>query len=147
MVKIGELKMATMEQVNEIVSNFKDIRPIKFFSKIDGVNAGKRFVLGYLSENNGEIYASSLSGIMNISRARISIMLDNLIQKGCITKKISSTDARKEVISITSLGLEEAKRDKREINDTLIKVIDTVGYDRIAEFVNIAKQIKEVLND
>lgn len=147
MVKIGELKMITMEQVSQIVGEFKEIRPIKFFSKIDGVNAGKRFVLGYLSENDGEIYASSLSSIMNISRARISIMLDSLIQKGYITKKVSTNDARKEVVSITPLGLEEANKDKKEINDVIIKVVNLVGYDKVMEFIDIAKKIKEVLQE
>lgn len=147
MVKIGELKMITVEQVRQIVGEFKEIRPIKFFGKIDGMNAGKRFVLGYLSENNGEIYASSLSSIMNISRARISIMLDSLIQKGYITKEVSTNDARKEVVSITPLGLEEANKDKQEINDVITKVIDSVGYDKVMEFIDIAKKIKEVLQE
>lgn len=147
MVKIGELKMITVEQVSQIVGEFKEIRPIKFFSKIDGVNAGKRFVLGYLSENDGEIYASSLSSIMNISRARISIMLDSLIQKGYITKEVSTNDARKEVVSITPLGLEEANKDKKEINDVIIKVVNLVGYDKVMEFIDIAKKIKEVLQE
>ena len=147
MVKIGELKMITAEQVSQIVGEFKKIRPIKFFSKIDGVSAGKRFVLGYLSENDGEIYASSLSNIMNISRARISIMLDSLIQKGYITKEVSTNDARKEVVSITPLGLEEANKDKKEINDVIIKVVNLVGYDKVMEFIDIAKKIKEVLQE
>lgn len=139
--------MITVEQVRQIVGEFKEIRPIKFFGKIDGMNAGKRFVLGYLSENNGEIYASSLSSIMNISRARISIMLDSLIQKGYITKEVSTNDARKEVVSITPLGLEEANKDKQEINDVITKVIDSVGYDKVMEFIDIAKKIKEVLQE
>lgn len=137
--------MASREQAIEILERLKEIHPVMLFKDISDIHEGSKFVLGYLSENGCKTYASSLCEIMNISRARMSILLEKLIQKGFIKKTVSNLDARKEVISITKLGCEEILNKKQQLENSMIKIIDNIGFDKLNEFINIAKQIKDIM--
>ena len=93
------------DQVLSIIKKLKENKPAKVFKKVsDDLDSGVRFVLLYLTENKGEVYASSISEAMNISRARVGILLNKMETKGYITKEASDKDARIEVINLTNKG-------------------------------------------
>ena len=136
--------MVSREQTLHILEKLKNIKPIIFFQKINNANMGTKFVLAYL-EQEKEVYASSLSEIMHISRARISVIVDKLIQKGLIKKEQSKKDARKDVISITELGRQEVYEKRKCLEDDVMKVIDSVGMDKMLSFIEVAEKIRDIL--
>jgi len=136
------------DQVLSIIKKLKENKPAKVFKKVsDDLDSGVRFVLLYLTENKGEVYASSISEAMNISRARVGILLNKIETKGYITKEASDKDARIEVINLTNKGLDRCKEIKAEIMRYISTIIEKVGYDELNHFLDTACKIKNILEE
>lgn len=129
-----------------ILDKFKELKPSKFFNKVDENLAGMRFVLLVLSENiNNDVYASTLAEKMNISRARVGTIVQKLLSKGLIEKKLSCEDARIEVLKITPLGLNEVENGKKHIIDLIKKFVNEIGTQEIYKFLNTLQKFKHIL--
>lgn len=139
--------MLSREEVIEIVEKFKQSKPVKFFNKFDDKEAGTKFVLIYLSEHNEEVYASTIADKMQISRARMAVLLQKLKSKNLIEKTPSQIDRRIEVLKITSKGLEEVIKFKETIISNTKHIIEQVGIEDINKFLEISKKIKTALED
>ena len=136
------------EQVLSIIKKLKENKPAKVFKKVsDDLDSGVRFVLLYLIDNKGEVYASSISEVMNISRTRIGILLNKMECKGYISKKASDKDARIEVINLTNKGLNRCNEIKREIVEYITIIVEKIGYDELNNFLDTACKIKNVLKE
>ena len=136
------------DQVLSIIKKLKENKPAKVFKKVsDDLDSGVRFVLLYLKDNKGEVYASSISEAMNISRARVGILLNKMETKGYITKKASDKDARIEVINLTNKGLDRCKEIKDEIAKYISIIVDKVGFNEFNHFLDTACKIKNVLKE
>lgn len=139
--------MVTREQVLDILVKIKKNKPAKFFNAIDETSAGMNFILFYLSEHNTDTYASTVADEMRISRARVAVLIQKLINKGFIEKTISSTDARIEVLKITEKGLEEINNFKEHMITNVTKVIEEIGLDEIYKFIDISAKIKNIVDN
>lgn len=139
--------MISENEANLILERFKELNPSKFFSKVDENMAGMRFVLVFLNENKqNNVYASTLAEKMNISRARMGTIVQKLLSKGLIEKKVSSLDGRIEVLKITPLGLNEVENGKKHILNLITKLVDEVGIDEMHNFLNTLQKFKHILN-
>lgn len=136
------------EQVFNIIKKLKENKPAKVFKKVSNdIDSGVRFVLMYLIDNKGEVYASSISEAMNISRARVGILLNKMEVKGYIVKTTSVKDARIEVVNLTEQGLDRCKEIKNEIMNYINNIIDKIGYEELNHFLDTACKIKNVLEE
>lgn len=139
--------MVSKIEAEEILNKFKEIKPSKFFNKVDENSAGMRFVLLFLSENvDSEVYASTLAEKMNISRARVANIVQKLLNKGFIEKNISCKDARIEVLKITKVGLDDIENGKKHILNLITKIVNNIGTEEIYNFINTLQKIKHILN-
>ena len=140
--------MDKREQVFNIIKKLKENKPAKVFKKVsDDLDFGVRFILMYLMDSMGEVYASSISDVMNISRARVGILLNKMETKGYITKEASDKDARIEVINLTNKGLNRCNEIKREIEEYITIILEKIGYDELNNFLDTACKIKNVLEE
>ena len=139
--------MVTREQALDVLNKIRQNKPTKFFNKIDETSAGMSFILVYLSEHDCEVYASTIAEKMNISRARVAVLIQKLINKGMIQKSSSSIDGRIEVLNITPLGLKEANEFKEQVLSCVTSVIDKVGLEEIYRFIETSAKIKNILSE
>lgn len=135
--------MEKKAQAIEILDELKNCRPQIFFDKINDVDRGTQFVLGYLDHHNEEVISSNLSNALNVSTARMAKLLNNMEKKGLIKKYTSPLDARKTVVELTNKGKEITSKHKEELIEITMKVIEDVGYDELKEFIRISYKIKE----
>ena len=139
--------MVAREQALEFLNKLRTNKPTTLFNKIDETAVGMKFLLAYLSENNGEVYASTVAEKMNISRARVAVLIQKLMNKGLISKTISKTDRRIEVLNITDAGLKEANKFIEQILSALTIVIEKIGLDELYKFVETSAKIKNILKE
>ncbi len=139
--------MITREQTIEVLNKITSNKPADFFKKIGSADKGLGFVLIYLSKSCSEVYASTISEKMNISRARVAVLLKKLESKNYIEKTSSAKDARIEIIKPTKKGLEKANELIEKTLSTTAKVIEEVGLDDINKFIEISSKIKKVIGD
>ncbi len=138
--------MVTREQALDVLSKIRENKPAKFFTKIDETNAGMNFILAYLSEHDNDIYASEIADNMQISRARVAVLIQKLINKGLTQKSTSSIDARIEVLKLTQSGLDEINKFKEQMISNVTKVIEKVGLDEMYRFIDTSATIKSILD-
>ena len=76
---------------------------------------GEKLVLVGLYKNTGSpILPSDIAKETNMSTARVATILNNLEEKGLVTREISRTDRRKILVAITAKGREEAEQSRKE---------------------------------
>lgn len=138
--------MTTREQALCILAKLKANNPVEVLKKFNDINSGMKFILIHLDEAKSEVFASELSELMCISRARVSFMLKKMEQKGLISRKTSVNDSRKEVLSLTTLGKSQLEYEQQKVIDNLTQVIDHIGIDKINQFIEIGDQIKRFLD-
>lgn len=139
--------MAEKEQIFSIIKKIKENRPAKAINKVFDIESGMRFVLMYLIETRQEVYASTISDKMNISRARVGILLKKMEAKGYITKVNSNKDARIDVLCITPKGLSRCNELKHDMEMLIAKLIDGIGYDEFNHFMDTAFKLKDILKE
>lgn len=97
---------------------------------------GEHQVLFYLYKNSGEaVVPSDIAQYTNTSTARIATILNNLEEKGMITREISRQDRRKILVAITDKGRKNAEIMRCEFVEMIAKVLEEMGEERATNFV------------
>lgn len=138
--------MASKTQVFEVMAKLQEHNPLEVFRSIEEINSGMGYIMLRLYNAKNEVFAIDLSKDMQISRARVTMLLRKLISKGFVVKQRSKIDARKEIITITNKGRDEVNQIKQKVLDDINKLIDRLGIDKVNEFLDLSKEIYETLH-
>ena len=142
----GSLEMATIAQIERMLAELERIHPVAFFRRMDETQAGIGAVLRLLHTSEEEITAGKISEVLNISTARVAVLIRKMAAKGLITKARSSVDARVTMVGLTELGVRTVEGMRREMYQQMGLVIDAVGEERLREFLKIAAEIRAAVN-
>lgn len=138
--------MTTKEEVISIIKRFYQSRLKSPMAKMDKSNFGISLVLRYLEESDRPVSAGEISRYMNVSTARVAVILRTMVEKDLIVKKDDSTDARKTLISLSEKGRERIKKTRAELLELMTEVVNTVGIERMEQFMEISEQINAVVS-
>lgn len=139
--------MATREQIEIIVKALHDAHPKELFRSIDETQAGIGAVLRILYESEETVTAGRIAEYMDVSTARVAVLLKKMLAKDLIVKESDPTDARITVVRLSKKGKETVGKMRSQIHTEFGSVIDKIGMDRMMEFVSIANEIKEAVKD
>lgn len=137
--------MATKEQIEIVMKDFQDAHPVDFYYKINETRAGIGAVLRFLYESEGTVTAGKISAYMGVSTARVAILLKKMTAKGLIIKETDKADARVTVVRLSEYGEEAVEKVIRDIYHQVNVVIDKVGMERMLEYAQISREIKEAI--
>lgn len=137
--------MATKEDIEKIAYLLNDARPTGFFQKIDETTLGIGAVLRLLYESNGALTAGAISQFMNVSTARVAVLLKKMVAKGLIKKEQGREDARTIVVSLTEVGQKTISKMREDVYRDIGTLIDTIGMERLIEYTRISKEICSVM--
>lgn len=137
--------MATAEQVELLLEQLEKSHPSKFFKRMNETQAGIGAVLRLLSESKNTVTAGDISNFLDVSTARVAVVLKKMVAKGLIIKESDPLDARITVVKLTAYGEENVQRMKEELYEQIATVIDKVGEERLYEFVAISNEIRDAL--
>lgn len=138
--------MATKTQVEEVFEKIQGGCPADFFNLINDTKSGMAAVLHLLSESGGMATAGKISAVLNISTARVAVLLKKMAAKDLITKEKDVQDGRITVVKLTELGEETVSRLKEEIFRQIGSVIDGIGEERLCEFLAVLGEIKTIIH-
>lgn len=136
--------MATTEQIEFMLQKLDKAHPSAFFKRADGVQAGIGAVLRLLGESSRSVTAGEISEALNISTARVAVLIRKMVSKGLVTKEQGLIDGRITIVKLTELGEKTLQEMREEMYHLVGKIIDTVGIERLSEFLEIAEEIKNV---
>lgn len=123
-------------------------------TKIDEFLVGECAVLMYLYHKEDGEYPSKLSSFLDVSRSRITSVINVLKNKGYVEIKNEKEDRRKVKVFITSEGREYLEHKRQmfdKIFDDLLSVIDDDRIDTVIHSINYLTKLfgnmEEVIND
>lgn len=135
--------MATKKEIIALVEKMKVAPPVYALSSLSDNTFGFRAVLQYLLDEEKSVSAKMIAEKMNISCARVAVLLTKMENKGLVEKKTDDSDSRKLSVSLTEKGKESATKNRKLIYERIEMLIDYVGYERMNEFSNILEDIKK----
>ncbi len=138
--------MASDKEVIALLQEFSSIHPLEFLQKLDVQSMGISNVLCFLMCADHEVTAGEISDYMNVSTARVAVLLKKMSDKGLIEKHADPSDARRVMVAITDSGKELFEKQQREILLYSGAVVDHFGVDKIKEFIESCRQIREIVD-
>lgn len=136
--------MATQEQIEQIVDALCTAPPKAFFQTMDETQAGIGAVLRFLSGAEGTVTAGRIAELMNVSTARVAVLLKKMVAKGLIIKEADPSDARITVVQLSEKGEKTAATIRANIHRQIGLVIDRIGMERMLEFAEVSQMIHQV---
>ena len=137
--------MVSDQEVLELLEEFNSIKPLEFLQRIDIQSMGICHVLGFLLASDHKVTAGEISEYMNVSTARVAVLLKKMADKNLIIKKADPKDARKVLVSITKDGKEHFNERQKEILLYGGAVVDHFGKERIENFIETCREIREIV--
>ena len=137
--------MATRMQIERMLEKLKHAHPDDFFKHVDETQAGIGAVLRLLYISNDTVTAGKISDELMVSTARVAVLLKKMASKGLITKEHSPIDARITLVKLTEYGAKTNEEMRDGMYQQMGIVIDTVGEERLLEFITIAEEIKNAI--
>ncbi len=110
--------------------------------RINESHMGMGAILLLLLKYEGVATAGQNSEELDVSTARVAVLLKKMIAKGLLTKEKGITDGRVTIVRITESGEEIAIKMRNELWIQLEGIIDTIREERILEFIDIENEIK-----
>lgn len=138
--------MATNEQIDFVLSSFKETQPEELFKQIDKANVGIGSVLRILTEaGENPVTAGDISEKMGVSTARVAILIKKMVAKDLITKEVSKQDARITIVKLTENGRKTSNKMIDTVFNAISNIIDSVGMDKINIFISLLGEIRKVM--
>lgn len=134
--------MATEKQVETVIDHLQRIHPAKFFQTINEGNAGATAVLRYLHSAPNRVTAGNISEYLQVSTARVAVIIKNLYAQGLIVKENDASDARLTIVHLSDKGEEKIQEMQDELYSQVGEVIDKLGMEKMMDFIAIANEIK-----
>lgn len=141
----GGGRMATVAQIEMVLKRVEQARPAHFFKCMDEVQVGIGAVLRLLYDSDEAVTAGKISEELEVSTARVAVLIRKMVSKGLITKEQDTRDARVTIVRLTDFGRQAFEETRDDIYRKTGMVIDTVGEDRLIEFISVAEEIKDTI--
>ena len=138
--------MATRMQIERMLEKLKHAHPDDFFKHVDETQAGIGAVLRLLYISNDTVTAGKISDELMVSTARVAVLIKKMVSKGLITKEQGVKDARVTIVRLTDFGTQVFEEIWDDIYQKIGIIIDTVGEDRLMEFISIAEEIQSTVS-
>ncbi|WP_374286312.1 MarR family winged helix-turn-helix transcriptional regulator [Lactococcus sp.] len=105
--------------------------------KLSEQTQGEPLVLMYLFKNTGEtIVPSNIAEFIGTSSARVASILNNLEDKGMISREISRDDRRKILVSLTDKGRRATSAHRTRSINRVSQVFQQMGEEKTTEFID-----------
>lgn len=139
--------MTTPEEAALLIKRLKETNPAVLFKELDDINAGIRCVLKTLDMAGEPVSAGYISEAMQVSSARVAVLLKKMTERELIVRESSPDDARKAMISLSEKGRERVAEVKANLLSFFAAVIDRVGTEKFEQFIDISYDIKKAVEE
>lgn len=107
------------------------------FSKIEKSIKGEMMVIKYLYTIEKTTSPKSLSEALNISSARIAVILNSLEKKDLIVRTMDPSDRRRISVELTNQGEKTAKFEMDKMRNVLIQIFIQMGETDTKHFIEL----------
>jgi len=105
---------------------------------------GETFILFFITKMGGRTVPGHISSSIGVSSARIATALNNLEDKGLITREIDSEDRRKINVELTPKGQDYVDEEQKKQIEKIKNILISLGENDAKELVRIIGRLGEV---
>jgi len=116
-------------------------RPLKHQSSI---TPGGMYVLGSL-KRNGTQSMSDIGKCLSMPKPHVTVIVDKLIEEGCVERQSDPNDRRVVNILLTEKGLEDFENIKQEISENLKIKLSKLSADEQEILADASQKVREIL--
>ena len=139
--------MATAEEIERVLALLRASAPGERYREVGSTAMGIGAVLLFLHRAEEPVSAGQISHFMNVSTARVAVLLKKMEGKGLICTGRSAADGRVTTVRISGQGEDVFLRMERELHNKIAYLIERVGMERLVEFAHISDEIQAALNE
>ncbi len=137
--------MSDPKQVEQVLALLRECGPGEVLRKMNESSTGIAAVLQFLREADGAVTAGQISAFMNVSSARMAVLLRKMESRGWITRHPGAADGRTTVVALSAQGRQKADALHAALCSQIEALIEKVGAERIAQFAEISREIRTVV--
>lgn len=136
------------KEIEKLAEDFIQTRPPHFLREINDTNAGIGLVLKLLHTSpSGRLTAGDISEAMDVSTARVAVLLKKMEKKGLIVKETDKSDARVTIVCLSEQGENKVSEMKRDAIERISIVIDKLGEEKFKQFVALSAEVHKAMHD
>ena len=139
--------MATREEVVWLTQRLWETRPREFVALLNETQAGIGAVLKLLCQEKKPLTAGELSERMQVSTARIAVLLKKMEAKKLIVRSKDAADRRITVVALSEQGRKVVKEIQDDVCRQVEQLIDSIGMERLTDFVETAGEIRRMVSE
>ncbi|MGY3725579.1 DNA-binding transcriptional regulator, MarR family [Granulicatella balaenopterae] len=138
--------MASEEQIEFIITQYRQSCPHTFWKKNDTTNVGLGAVIRCLMKHDGKATSGQISEEMNVSTARVAALLKKMEQRGWLVREKDATDKRITLVKLTSEGMAIGVTMRKNIRQQIATLIDEIGVEKLMDFMETRAKIFELVD-
>lgn len=132
--------MNSGERLYKIFNTIKSKKIVDFFN--DGFS-GMNIALKILYDSGSPLSAGQISDSLDISTARVAVLLSNLENKGLILKSKSNTDARVTIVNLTNEGRKLIEERREKLFNRLEQILSKLNSKEQKQLFGLLQKILE----
>ena len=132
------------ELAKQFLHNSYQYRSRGHHKRFDVNMHGETFAMSYIFRQGGTVLPSDISSEMNISSARVAVILNSLESKGLITRQIDISDRRRILVELTQDGQEFADVHNKAVVNYTVRILKSLGEHDAKELVRIIGRLAEL---
>ena len=105
---------------------------------------GEQAVLSYLFKESHGVTPTDISHTIGITKARVTAILDALLEKELVKINRKKDDRRKVIVVLTEKGTKEITKKLLLLDNKIIKLIEILGTEKSKILVEILNDINQI---
>lgn len=136
--------MKNEKQIKKLMNEIIKDKPFGVFDKINKNSQGVNSVLSYLLELGRPATAGEIANKLEVSTARVAVLMKKLIKNKYIIKYTNSMDQRITMIELTDSGRDYIIKEKDSVTDFFKKIVDEIGVTDTKALIRICNKLKKM---
>ena len=129
---------------NELIDSIFKVSNSENISTILRLSEGKNSLLYLLYVSNDNLTPSEISKRLNISRARVTVMLNSLSNENLIEFSKVDDDKRKMYVTLTEYGVNFVCEIINRIDELLTLLGNVIGIDSLEKLIEVFDKINNI---
>lgn len=139
--------MPDREETERLLELLRQSRPKKMFDHFERTDAGLMCVLKYLIKADRPVSAGEISCHMNVSTARVAVLIKKLEERELVEKTSDPSDARKTMLKISENGIKRIEEHRNNFIEFFSSVIDRIGEEKFTQFIELSEELKKAIEE
>ena len=133
------------EQINNIINLIKKNKPKYILDKLDKTSGGLGVIM-YLNDKDN-VKISEITKYLEVSSARMAVLLEKMKSKDLIIKDADNKDARITKIRLSKKGKALALEYRNEHYNKIKLLINEIGYEKLLNLFETINDINNIINN